>query len=103
MTGCGGNKTTNPGTGTIENGQYIYKPGSALSLVVSNSAVSDVLESGLENPEYSEQYAELAGTLRAAIDASDANVKLTYVTDATAKVKHEIIFGRCNRELSFFE
>ncbi len=99
----GGNNTTDGGTNSV-GGDYIFKPASEISIVVSKKLISEKLESEegvmVDNPDYVAAYAETVSKLQAALEASGAELKVSFVRDDTSKKKHEIIFGECERELS---
>ncbi len=84
-------------------GDYIFKTGSQLNLVISETlGAPKVNVDGIEldNPEYESKYAAVAETLQQALSSSDASPDILYVGDSTEKAAHEVILGRCDRVVS---
>lgn len=89
----GQNDSNNSSSGDSNFGDYIFKNGSKLVVLVSSEEGSE------ENPE-SSAYSDLCNEVYQAFAMCDANLALEILPDTSAKAKREIMIGRCDRELS---
>ena len=72
---------------------YIFKPGSSLTFLLSTAEAADT------NTDR-ERYNDLADLIFTELSVNDAELMISYADDTAAKVKREIMLGRCDRELS---
>ncbi len=84
-------------------GDFIFKDGSDITFVISKTVSSEKITSEgveIDNPDYSKKYVDVSQKIYKALGESDAGLNLTSVSDGSAKAKHEIIFGLCDRAIS---
>ena len=91
--GGGQNNSGNVSSDDSIDGDYIYKSGSKIVVLVSSE------ESSEENPGRAD-YSELCNEVYQAFAMCDANLALEILPDTSARAKREIMVGRCDRELS---
>lgn len=88
LSACTGGTQDENGNNAAQSGNYVFEPGSAISLVVSMSENSNTA------------YNDLISKIDIAFLGSKAGVAVTRVRDTDPRGKHEIILGECDRELS---
>ncbi len=90
LASCDNNETPITPGDTVISGDYIFKRGENVTIVASSAELDSA-----NAEEYNELYNELDAAL-----ISGAGITAKRSPDTDAKVKHEIILGKCDRELS---
>lgn len=95
LVSCGNKNNDNEGGGEDYTSltDYIFKPGSQITLVLSSSESAD------SNPN-SSKYKNLMSLIHTEFTSAADGIKAVYAGDNSARVKREIMLGRCDRELS---